>query len=456
MAEVWTKWEGEVVNGAFPLHRLLADSDHSGVFLTEYRPHDAQYVVNAAIKIVPADPALAEAQLSIWRMASTLSHAHLIRLLDAGQCQLGGRPFLFVVMEIAEQTLSQILVHRALTAEEVREMLPPTLDALAFLHRNNLVQGQLKPPNFLVVKDQLKLASDTIRPVGVSTTSIVRSSSYDPPEAGNGRISPAGDIWALGITMVEALTQHPPAWPDEASKGDSLPAGIPAAFGEIVRRCLSRNPAERPTVTDLEARMGRSPQPAVASSPPPVVPKATGRPVPPPQPARQRWAVQSIALLVILLAAAWAGWHHFRSNPDARNPASGNSQPSSPSAASPQTAPQNSGTLVAPAPDRPAPASANAAPSVLHQEIPDVPRSARETIHGQFNVSVRVRVDRSGNVVDATLEDPGPSRYFARLATAAARKWKFAPADNQDAREWLLWFEFTRTGATGHAAAPRP
>jgi TonB family protein len=92
---------------------------------------------------------------------------------------------------------------------------------------------------------------------------------------------------------------------------------------------------------------------------------------------------------------------------------------------------------------------------VLHKEIPDVPRSARHTIHGHFDVAVRVTVDSSGNVVDETLENPGPSKYFARLATAAARKWKFAPADNQDSRQWLLWFEFTRGGTTGHAATPR-
>jgi outer membrane biosynthesis protein TonB len=67
-----------------------------------------------------------------------------------------------------------------------------------------------------------------------------------------------------------------------------------------------------------------------------------------------------------------------------------------------------------------------------------------------------VTVDSSGNVVDETLENPGPSKYFARLATVAARKWKFAPADNQDSREWLLWFEFTRGSTTGHAGTTRP
>jgi TonB family protein len=89
---------------------------------------------------------------------------------------------------------------------------------------------------------------------------------------------------------------------------------------------------------------------------------------------------------------------------------------------------------------------------VLHEEIPDVPRHARNTIHGHILVAVRVTVDGSGNVVDETLEYSGPSRYFARLATTAARKWKFAPADNQGSRRWLLRFDFSRRGATGYAA----
>ena len=38
-----------------------------------------------------------------------------------------------------------------------------------------------------------------------------------------------------------------------------------------------------------------------------------------------------------------------------------------------------------------------------------------------------------------------------RLAKEAARKWQFPPADTQDSREWLVRFEFTRRGPTGHA-----
>src|ERR1700728_860045 len=247
MAEDWTKWESLIVNGTFPLLRFLGRSDHSVVFLTE-----ASASANAAIKLIPADPLQTEAQLSAWRAGAALSHPHLIRLFDVGQCQLGGYPFLFVVMEYAEQTLAQILPHRALTTDEARDMLLPTLDALAFLHRNNLVHRQLKPPNFLVVNDQLKLASNTMCPAGKSALGVANSSLYDPPEANTGSNSPAGDIWSLGVVITEALTQSPPTWPDERLETASLPATLPPAFVGIVRRCLSRNPDSRPTISDLE------------------------------------------------------------------------------------------------------------------------------------------------------------------------------------------------------------
>ena len=60
-------------------------------------------------------------------------------------------------------------------------------------------------------------------------------------------------------------------------------------------------------------------------------------------------------------------------------------------------------------------------------------------------------VDGAGNVVAENLELHGSSKYFARLASDAARKWKFAPAGIQSPREWLLQFEFSRGGVTGHA-----
>ena len=35
MGEIWTRWQGHVINGTFPLGHYLGGSDHSGVFVTE-------------------------------------------------------------------------------------------------------------------------------------------------------------------------------------------------------------------------------------------------------------------------------------------------------------------------------------------------------------------------------------------------------------------------------------
>jgi serine/threonine protein kinase len=437
MAEVWTDWENAVINGVFPLRRLLKRSNHSVVYLTE-----TQNLPAAAIKLIPADPMLAQARASYLRRIATLSHPHLIRLLDAGHCQLAGHPYLFVVMEYAEQTLDQILPHRALTPGEMREMLPPVLDALAYLHGNKLVHGQLKPQNFLVVNDQLKLASDTIQTSGKS--SATKPSVYDPPEAKHGAISAAGDIWGLGVTMVEALTQRVPEWPDAESETATLPKTLPAEFLDTVRRCLNRNPVDRPTVADLEVQFNPAPQVPVISHPPSVQPPSVQHAAPSlathaRNSPRRPSSVAVIAMVLAVLAAIGFGLRLFQSRPTSQQPAASSTQASSQQTTTLSVASLNPQTAV------PTPGSA------LHEKILDVRRSALGSIRGHIKVAVRVTVDHLGNVVGVILKDPGSSKYFARVATTAAKEWKFSPADSQESRAWLLRFEFTRRGATGHA-----
>jgi TonB family protein len=498
MAEVRNNWEGQVINGVFPLRRFLGASDHSSVFLTESA---VEGFFNAAIKIVPADPAHSAVQLWHWKTAATFSHPHLIRLLDCGQCEIDGLQYLFVVMEYAEESLSQILPYRALGPDEVRELLVPTLDALAFLHRESWVQGQLKPSNFLVVSDQLKLATDTIRPVAVSRDGLLgRPSIYEPPESDRGDVSAAGDIWALGVTLVEALTQYPPTWLNGRAEAPSLPANLPPAFADTVQRCLSRDPANRPTVPELQTQT----QPSEA--PPRVAPQPAARaepviPVPGPEPAmravsrpfsespaepKRGMLVPALVSLLVLAVIVWGGARLFRGHAKPEQIAASasetaipaeptapplNAPPSLPNAPATTPAPVTPSNAAAPAPNMSPPArkSARAKPpvaargqasaggvsAVLHEEIPSVPLSARSTIHGHVKVGVRVTVDNSGRVVHDSLDNPGPSRYFNHMASEAAKKWRFAAADDRGSRQWVLRFEFGREGTTVHAVGPR-
>ncbi len=468
-AEFWPDWQGEIIHGRYQLGRLLNASEFSAVFATE---SVAQVYASAAIKIVCAER-VTLAQLSYWRTAADLSHPHLVRIFDAGLCQRGASQFLFVVTEYAEQTLAQVLLQRPLTGEEVQEMLPPAVDALAYLHGRNLVQGQLEPASILAVNDQLKLATDTVRPIGEPRANLAQGSFYDPPEAQGGRLSPAGDIWALGMTMVEALTQRAPSPSDAKSALQQLPGPLAPALVELLQRCLSDNAASRPAALELDDQFKRVPQERrldVAQRP--ADEPATRIPASPAAGSSRLFA-RLVVVVLILLAGSWAGLRLFRSTPTAQRPAVKTVETGPQSnvlapaprmhlpapAASTVPVPTPTGSKLARSPPVPsqhqAPQPAPVLP-VIHEQLPSVPRSALATIHGHVKVGVLVIVDPSGNVVDALAQNPGPSAYFARLAKEAARQWKFVPADGQDSREWLLRFEFTRSGATARAEARRP
>jgi TonB family protein len=412
MSEAWKQWEGQAVNGKFHLRQYLGGSENSAVFLTELGEQEPQ---RAAIKLIPADPENAELQLSRWKLTAKLSHPHLMRLFQMGRCQLAKMGLLYVVMEYADEDLSQILPHRPLTRAESQDMLAPVLDVLAYVHGKGFVHGHIKPANIMAVDDQLKISSDGLCGEGESGGGRDRRSVYDPPEIASGGLSPAADIWSLGMTLVEALTQRLPVWrgPDQAEP--VLPETLPAPFLEIARHCLRRDPQRRWTVADIAARLQPTP-------PVPQKPFTTG---PPKQFAKWRYIVPAAAAGLALVAAL-AGPKLLNRRPKAQRAAS----------------------IVFEQPATKTPTDGVVQGAVVSKVLPDVPQRARDTIRGTVRVGVRVAVDPSGNVVGATFDSPGPSKYFGDLALQAARRWKFVPpkVDGRNvSSEWILRFEFERT-----------
>ena len=260
--------QGEMVDEKYALVRYLGGSNHSSVFLTQY---GGVHPKDAAIKLTPAPPGNAEARLSGWRLAANVSHPHLVRILDMGRCEVGNAAMLYVVTELADENLSQILPERPLTPEEAREMLASLLDALVFLHSRGFVHGHIKPSNIMAVGDQLKLSSDGICRLGeVAGNGGV--SLYDPPEGNRGGASTAGDIWSLGMTLVEVLTQQLPEWNSSDRRDPLPPENMPPPYPEIVRHCLRREPKNRWPAATIQARVPRAVAPPSPTPTPVVIP----------------------------------------------------------------------------------------------------------------------------------------------------------------------------------------
>jgi TonB family protein len=318
-------------------------------------------------------------------------------------------PLVYLTMECADESLAQVIPVRPLTTEEAGQMLEHALSALAYIHGQGFVHGHVRPGDIMAVGDCLKISIAGLCRVGEGALTI--PDAYTPPE---GAASPAGDIWSLGVILVEALTQHLPA-PRPADPAEPVvPETLGEPFLEIARQCLSSDPAARPTATHIAALLHPAKRPALKLA--------------------YALAAATALTLSVVIAPRFIG----------RQAAVAPAEP-----AQVQQAPRSE-----PAP-KPAPKVQASLPVVRDQDeilqrvLPDVPAKASRTIRGRVKVNVQVRVDESGNVAEARLKSAGPSKYFAGLALQAAQRWRFTPASAGDSarpREWMLDFEFSRAG----------
>lgn len=492
---------GRVVGGRFTLLRWL--SSHRGVetYLTEFGDPSQK----ATIKLVPAGSGDAEIRMSAWLAAVNLSHPHLIKVFTSGRCEIDSTPMLYVVTEYADEVLAEILPERALTPEEAREMLGPAVDALAYLHAKGFVHGRLKPSNVMAVGEKLKLSADGLILAGAIGKPAIERTIYDAPETIQGRIGAAADVWALGATLVEVLTQQPPAWYGAAATEPVVPDTVAEPFATIARECLRKDAARRCTLEQIRTRLDPS------AVPPPVKKKTASEIKAKPEkptalaegagdakPAnllRRRTVLVSAAVVLLAVFAIVELRPHHEQPPQpapeaqSASPASPVSRPAQPRtaakppmrsqpAAAPPAAVVTPGgpaaVTTAPQPSAPAPAasSSQTAPAATHrpgagkvpgavtqQVEPDVLASAMRTISGTVKVAVRVSVDANGKVTDADFESAGPSKYFAGKAMDAARHWSFHPAEVDDqavASVWVLQFDFRQSGVTAGARETSP
>jgi TonB family protein len=246
MSEDWKTWEGQAVDG-FPLRQYLGGSDHSAVYLTQLNSSGEE---KAAIKFIPAD-ASAYAQLAKWRVAGELTHPHLLQLIRVGRCELANENFLYVVMEYAEENLAEILPQRALEPDEVRQVLESALDALNYLHGQGLAHTRIKPGNILAAGDQLKLSSDTLSEIGSAPVAMPQTSIYAAPESATAPISATADVWSLGVTLLEALTQRTPVLRGQVDVELPVPENIPPPYLEIARRSVQVDPSRRASLKEI-------------------------------------------------------------------------------------------------------------------------------------------------------------------------------------------------------------
>jgi TonB family protein len=386
----WKQYEGELLDGKYPLERYAGGDDASGLFLIGF--------ASTAVRIYRADGLRAATLIERWNRVKLLRHSHLLEIDATGLSTLQDGPVAYIVMEHAEENLGEILADRPLTDIEAREMLVQVAGTLADLHRQGLAHGEVRASNILAIGDSVKLTSDSVREGDA-----------------------AADLRALGLTLIHALTQRT----DPETK-------LPAPFGAIARGCLDPDPARRWTAGRVVAALRA---PAVAKAP------ARRYAIP------AGLAVAGLAVVALLAVRRQEAGAAPTVEP---RPASAAVASSTPTPAPVRTAPTPTPAPVTrqPVPSDPERSSRDRLAmedGIAKRVEPKVPEQARRTLDGRPVVAVRVAVNPAGDVQKAEVERTF-SPYFGQLALNAARQWKFAPQEAADAREWVLRFQFSQKG----------
>ena len=229
-----------------------------------YRGFDPFVQREVAIKVAESlDGAAEELQKAFFaeaRAAGRLHHPGIVTLFDAGT----DGPLNYLVMEfVAGETLKRPCQRDAPRprTERVADLMLKCALALDYVHRQGVLHKDIKPGNIMVTEDgQPKIMDFGIaallgadRSGGISGSPLFMS-----PEQIEGReLSPASDLYSLGMVMYLLLTGEPPfmarttqalferimrepAPPVEGKRDD-----LPEPLCEIVNRLLAKDPDAR-------------------------------------------------------------------------------------------------------------------------------------------------------------------------------------------------------------------
>lgn len=259
-ATIFEQLEGRTVDGRFPLLERLGGSQELGVFLTV-----RQGVQRTVIKLHPADTPEADQALARWQAAASLSHPHLAKIFGAGRGVIERIPFVYVLTEYADQTLSRVLAERPLGVEETRRTADAILSALSYLHARGIVHGHVRPRNILRVSEVVKLTADELLVAGDGGPVRIDPEPGDAPEIMSGEPTAAVDIWSVGVMLAELLTGRQPTVSADGSFAP--PETLPRPFSGIVGECLSLDPGSRPALERVRERLELDTNPLGAVQP---------------------------------------------------------------------------------------------------------------------------------------------------------------------------------------------
>jgi serine/threonine-protein kinase len=229
-----------------------------------YRARDGRLERDVAIKILSdpyaSDPAFTDRFLAEARAAASLSHPSLVHVYDSGS---DGEAH-FIVMELLDRHRSlreAIEAQGPMPRDEVLVIGRELLAGLRVVHDRGLVHCDVKSGNVMLGPGPAKLIDFGIArspsEVAEGDTSIGSLQFMSPEQLHGEALTPASDLFSLGVLLYEALTARMPyegRTPEEVSAAhvaeevrapSAFVEGVPGRLDDAILQALRRDPAQR-------------------------------------------------------------------------------------------------------------------------------------------------------------------------------------------------------------------
>lgn len=297
-------------------YRLL-DLLGSGGMSQVWRAQDQVLGRLVAVKVLSAELVRDESTRDLLRREARamamVSDAHVASVHDYGEHDADGQILPFVVMELVHgRTLAQALRLGALPWPVAVRVAAQVASGLAAAHQHGVIHCDVTPGNVVLTRSGVKVVDFGIATVlGASraqtrfgTAGYAAPECYDPKAA----ITPAADVYSLGVVLCEALTGR---FMDDPEQLAEVVPDLPPEVAELCRRCLADSPASRPDVGEIASTLTALPNVhiGVSSAEPMPVPPSLTHPLPTTELKRRPWRqlVAAAAIgLAIAVAAAFA------------------------------------------------------------------------------------------------------------------------------------------------------
>src|SRR5262245_41941679 len=269
--------EGQIVADRFRIVRFIA----SGGMGELYEAEDLELHEHVALKTIRPEIAHDDSAVARFKreafLARQVTHANICRIFDLFRHQPSdpGRAITFATMQLlAGETLADRLRRGPLTPSEAGPLVVQMAAALDAAHQAGVVHRDFKSNNVMLVPQREGSPRAVVTDFGLAlrpgegptggpahptmTGQVLGTPDYMAPEQiEGGELTPATDVYALGLVMYEMVTGKRPfaaATPLAAAvrrlsesprPPRELVSDLEPEWESVIMRCLQRQPRDR-------------------------------------------------------------------------------------------------------------------------------------------------------------------------------------------------------------------